>query len=65
MQDRGFQGGVVTEIIRTFKFAPQRFESLCTPLMDFLLIVPAIVKMLKMIAEDWRDAGQVTAIDGN
>ena len=58
MQDRSFQGGCVTEIIRTFSFAPQRFESFYTPLMNLLLVIPAIVKMLKMIAEDWRDPKQ-------
>ena len=31
------------------------FESFCTPLVDFWLVWPAIVKMLKMIADDWRD----------
>ena len=43
------------DVIRTFCFAPQRFESFYSPLLDFLIVLPAIVKMLKMIAEDWRD----------
>ena len=55
IEDRGFLGADVRDVIRTFCFAPQRFESFYTPLLDFLLVLPAIVKMLKMIAEDWRD----------
>jgi len=55
IQDRGYLGGEVTHLIHTFTFAPQRFESFCTPLFDLLIVIPAVVKMLKMIAEDWRD----------
>ena len=40
---------------RRFLGADVRFESFYTPLLDFLIVLPAIVKMLKMIAEDWRD----------
>ena len=58
IQDRGFLGGDVTEIIRIFTFAPHRFESFCTPFFNLLIIIPAIVKMLKMIAEDKRDPKQ-------
>ena len=58
IQDRGFLGGEVTNIIREFTFAPQRFESFCTPFFNLLIIIPAIVKMLKMIAEDKRDPKQ-------
>ena len=57
LDDRGFLGADVREVIRTFTFAPQRFESFYTPLVDFLVVLPAIVVMLKMIAEDFRDAG--------
>ena len=52
---RGVLGADVSEVIRTFCFAPQRFESFYSPVVDFLLILPAIVVMLKMIAEDMRD----------
>ena len=45
----------VREVIRTWSYAPQRFESFYPPLVDFLLVLPAIIKMLKMFAEDWRD----------
>ena len=44
----------VREVIRTWSYAPQRVESFYTPLLDFLIVLPAIIKMLKMIAEDWR-----------
>ena len=57
LDDRGFLGADVRTVIRTFTFAPQRFESFYTPLVDFLVVLPAIVVMLKMIAEDFRDAG--------
>ena len=56
LEDRGFLGADVRETIRTFTFAPQRFESFYTLLVDFLVVLPAIVVMLKMIAEDFRDA---------
>ena len=52
IQDRGSLGGEVTNTIREFTFAPQRFESFCTPSFNLFIIIPAIVKMLKMIAED-------------
>ena len=55
LDDRGFLGADVRSVIRTFTFAPQRFESFYTPLVDFLVVLPAIVFMLKMIAEDFRD----------
>ena len=55
VRDRGYQGGAITEIIRNFSFAPQRFESFYTPLFNLLLILPAVIWMLKQIAEDWRD----------
>ena len=64
LQQRGVLGGDVREVIRTFSFAPQRFESFYTPLLDFLIVLPAIVKMLKMIAEDSRsDKAQKRALD--
>ena len=56
LEDREVLGADVGETIRTFSFAPQRFESFYTPLVDFLVVLPAIVAMLKMIAEDWRDS---------
>ena len=54
VQERGYVGGRITQVIRGFTFAPQRFESFCTPLFNLLLVIPAVIKMLKMIAEDWR-----------
>ena len=57
LEDRGFLGADVRDVIQTFCFAPQRFESFYTPLLDFLIVLPAIVKMLKMIAEDSRSCG--------
>ena len=39
----------------TFVFAPQRFESFCTPFFNLRIVIQAIAKMLEMIAEDWRD----------
>ena len=58
IEDRGFMGGDVKDIIRTFVFAPQRFESFCTPLFNLLIVIPAIFKMMKMIVEEWRDVKQ-------
>jgi hypothetical protein len=55
IKERGYQGGAITEIIRDFAFAPQRFESFVTPLFNLLLILPAVIWMLQTIALDWRD----------
>ena len=59
VEQRGYQGGAITHVIHTFTFAYHRFESFCTPLFDLLMIIPAIIWMLKTIAEDWRDNIQV------
>ena len=59
IKKRGFLGGDVKDIIRNFSFAPQRFESFCTPLFQVLIAIPAICLTLKHIAEDGRDAGAV------
>ena len=47
LQERGVLGAGVRDVIETFSFALQRFESFYTPLLDFLLVLPAIVQMLK------------------
>ena len=54
VEERGYQGGRITQVIQSFSFAYHRFESFCTPLFDFPLILPAVIWMLKAIAEDWR-----------
>ena len=61
----------MAKLQKRFTFAAHRFESFCTPLFDLLLIIPAIIKMLKQIAEDNRDGKQaqrammaLRAIDG-
>ena len=41
LQDRGYLGADVRDKIREFSFAPQRFESFYTPLVDFLIKLPA------------------------
>ena len=53
-KERGYQGGAITQVIRTFTWAPQRFESFYIPLFNLLCIIPAVIWMLKTIAEDWR-----------
>ena len=58
VQDRGFLGGDITQITRTFTFAPQRFEYVCTPLFNLPMVIPAVIKMLKMIASYKRDDSQ-------
>ena len=54
VEERGYQGGRITQVIHTFSFAYHRFESFCTPLFNLLMIIPAVIWMLKAIAEDWR-----------
>lgn len=58
-------GADVRHVIQSFSVAPQRFESVYTPLCDFLCFLPAVIKIVKMVAEDWREPearGRATAV---